>query len=693
MNIQRTYPCVLQENETECGVACLASICLFYGISVELTELRKLTGTDQYGSNLLGLQQAAQALGLLAEGMSGTIEDLLQQPPMCPYIANIMKNEQLAHYVVVYRQSAESFVVADPAVGITQYTKEEFQTVWTGYILTMKQQMRQTPKRLRRSRDKKYLRSFFSLIREQKPYVFFIGVLSLVATALSVAASFFSYYLFDVIVPQYLLSQLFGVVCVAVGIHILILVLNWVRMRMIAALSKRLNHTLLCRYASALVFADYSLYHQYTTGDFITRLQDTDTVRDALTQITITLSLDVVMMFAGALILGVLEWQLLVAVCFVMCCYGIGVAAFRRPIHASTTALREHNGAATDAFMELIHGIEDIKTCLAEKPVLEKNNAVSLTLMESFRRATVVSATQSVFSDTIMAIGEVLVLAIGAVFVIDGNSSFGAVAMFYSLFSVCISPAKNILLLMPTVRRAEVSAKRLQDIFAAASETREPESNEEISLLQDVKVQDVSFHYGNRALVLDHLTFCVKAGEHIALSGSSGAGKTTWIRLLLRLYQAQSGKIYIGENEISTIPLAVLRKKIAYVGQNAHLFRGSVLDNLCMGMPSMPKEAVIQFLESTAYGKIVKSFPLGYRTIVTENGDNLSGGQRQMLQIGRALLKQADILILDEATAAIDPCMRSVIHTAIEEVYRDKTMIVVSHDPSTALPCTRTVYL
>lgn len=689
----KNYKCIRQNNETECGAACLATVCLFYEIQAELSQIRELACVDRYGANLLGLKNAACALGFSAEGLSGSIDDLIAENLKFPYIAHIIKDGALEHFVVVFGQTENGFIIGDPAIGLENYTIDEFKEVWTGHILALIPQkgIKKRSKLLHKSTP---LASFFFLALKQKRKIFTISILSVTAAILSVAASFFSYYLFDVIIPKSFITQLISAAGAVIIIHLIIFALNILRTRIIAALSQKINYDLFCRYIASLLHIDYKFYEQFTAGDLVARLQDTDAVREALSQVTITVSLDVVMMFAGIATLAILDWRLLIISLCIMVLYGIAIAAFNAPISNATTKLREKDSITTNTFLETIHGIEDIKTCLFELPMFSQNEENISSLMETFRHATVVYSTQSIMADIIMSIGEVVVLSAGAVGIIYGSMSIGAVIMFYSLFAMCISPVKNILNLLPAIRKAEISAQRLQDVFSASPEPAFGLTGcEDLQLNGDLNVVNLSFRYGNRDLILDRFSFEIKAGEHIALLGSSGSGKSTLIKLLLRLYTAESGEIYIGGHNIQSIPLNVLRSKIAYISQTPYLFRGSILDNICMGAPESNRDNIVSFLNETPYQEIISLFPMGYNTMLADNGENLSGGQRQLIIIGRALAKQAEILIMDEATTAIDKERKQLVYKAIEKVYGDKTIIAVSHEQTEALHCDRSIIL
>lgn len=689
----RRYPCIRQNNETECGAACLASVCSFYGRPAELSQIREFACVDKYGANLLGLKSAACALGFAAEGLSGTIEELKAENLRCPYIAHIIKDGILGHFIVVFEHTDNGFTAGDPAVGLVHYTTEEFEKVWTGHVLALTPR-EPADKAKKARRPNRPFASLFPLVFRQKRQILAIAVVSFAATVLSVAASFFAYYLFDIVIPRSLFSQLLAAAGIAAAVHLMIFALHILRTRMIAVLSKQINYSLFCRYIASLLHIDHRFYERFTTGDLVTRLQDTDIVREALSQVTITVSLDVIMMAAGAAALAVLDWRLLLISLCIMLLYGISIAAFDRPISSATAKMREKDAMTTNTFLETIHGIEDIKAYALEPHMFSKNEENIGALMEAFRHGTVVYSTQSILASTMMSVGEIVVLSTGAVEVMAGSASVGTVIMFYSLFAMCISPVKNMIGLLPTIRRAEISAQRLQDVFSAPSEADcEPSGGEDLPLNGELRVADVSFRYGNRELILDRLSLQIKAGERVALLGSSGSGKSTLIKLLLRFYPAESGEIYLGGRDIRSIPLNVLRDQIAYISQTPHLFRGSIAENICIGIPENERDGIIRFLEHTPYHDVISLFPMGWHTMLADNGENLSGGQRQMIVVGRALAKQAEILILDEATSAIDQETKKLIHQAIDQVYANKTILVVSHDAAETLRCDRSIVL
>lgn len=676
MIVKRRYQCVQQENETDCGAACIATICLFYGKNIDISSVGKLAHVDRYGANMLGLQAAAQKLGFDAEGLSGTYEEFISSDLTLPCIAHIIIDDSLEHFVVVFEVSDNTLIIGDPAKGIAEYSADEFKAKWSGHILVL------CPNKAFKGqkRDTKYLQNFLrDAAKSNKRTIWIVASLSLCSALLSVGASYFMYYLIDTILPGTLVTRLVGSAGVACLLYLLILLLNRTRNNMSAALSEKVGNNLMTQYISQLLQIRYDFYEQHTTGDLISRLQDTDIVRDAVCQILTTALADLVMAIVSLCALLFLDPPLFFASMFIVVVYAITVAKYNTPIQKISTELRDKDASTSTLFLETVRGIETIKSYQAETDIAGKNKDRISALMDCLKRASILFSNQSTLADTIMSIGEIFVLSIGGIQIINNALTLGRLVMFYSLLSMCLSPIKNLIGLLPTIHKSEASAHRLCDVLAESVEETQPCTKLAYPLTGDIDIEELSFRYGNRDLILDGLSFHIKGGERIALIGNNGAGKSTFIKILLGLYRAESGSITINGNNVDSLPLQAMRRKISYVPQNTFLMRGSVLDNIRIGNHAMSEESIIRFLNATPFKSFIDQLPMGYQSILTENGANLSGGQRQMISVARALIKQGDILILDEATSAIDKQTEKLIQDTVCAVCPHTTTIVISH--------------
>jgi ATP-binding cassette subfamily B protein len=244
------------------------------------------------------------------------------------------------------------------------------------------------------------------------------------------------------------------------------------------------------------------------------------------------------------------------------------------------------------------------------------------------------------------------------------------------------------------LQTAIVAAERLSEILELESEFKEDEDKKLApSLKGDIEIEGLNFRYGARQLVLRDINLKIRSGEKIAIVGESGSGKTTLAKLLLGFYDYESGEIRINGYNIKDINKRHLREKIAYISQDIFLFSGTIFENLVLGNRNIKMEDVIEISRLTTLDEFVSKLPLRYNTMIEENGANLSGGQKQLIAITRALLKRPEIVIMDEATSNLDSVTEQAIGKVIEKVCEGITTIIIAHRLSTILKCDRVVVM
>ncbi|MET0492857.1 MAG: ABC transporter ATP-binding protein [Actinoplanes sp.] len=286
--------------------------------------------------------------------------------------------------------------------------------------------------------------------------------------------------------------------------------------------------------------------------------------------------------------------------------------------------------------------------------------------------------------DNLPRLGLALVLLVGGMMVIRGETTVGTIVAFNSYVLMLQPPFRMLGMMIMMGQRASASATRIYEILDTPSDVQDPPAPADPGPLRgEVRFEDVRFAYPNGTLALDGLNLHVRPGETVALVGATGAGKSTLGRLLARFYDVTGGRVTVDGHDVRTLSLKDLRDQVGIVPDEPFLFSLSIHDNIAYGRPAATRAEVIEAAEAAGADGFVRNLPDGYDTVVGERGYTLSGGQRQRVAIARALLVNPPILVLDDATSAIDVTVEQRIHASLRDLMRGRTTLIVAHRLST----------
>lgn len=300
-------------------------------------------------------------------------------------------------------------------------------------------------------------------------------------------------------------------------------------------------------------------------------------------------------------------------------------------------------------------------------------------------KGSIINVSLDTIVSTVTTIGTVCLFWVGTYLCRGNIIDFGEMFSFYYLLGSFLTPVGNLIDLQPTFQTALVAAERLEDIVSIDTENSSDSDN--IDLNGDIELRNVSFRYGFRNLILNNINMTIKKGQKIAIIGESGCGKTTIAKLLMNFYSPESGEIIINGENINNYSPKAIRNHIAYISQNTFLFSDTIKNNLKYGNENTTDEEIEQICKLCCADKFINEMPLGYNTMLEENGANLSTGQKQRIAIARALLKKPEILIMDEATGNLDTVTEECISKAIDNITKNITCIVIAHRLKTIKNC------
>ncbi len=388
--------------------------------------------------------------------------------------------------------------------------------------------------------------------------------------------------------------------------------------------------------------------------------------------------------FAGGVgFLFYLEWRLAILVTVLLPGIVIIVSYFSGKIHVLSHHSMEQEANVSSRFQESLSAASLIKAFSSEmrtvaRLVSELKSALHISLEQ-----TALNSLANVAISSLPGISRLLVLALGAYFVIKGQWTLGSLLAFQAYLGYVFGPAQFLATANLQLQNALASLERVSAIFDIAPEENLGTGSKVERLKGDVAFKNVSFSYDGQETVLKDISFDIRAGERVAIVGPSGVGKTTLLSLILRFYRPTSGEVYFDGRPASEYELSSLRRRIGYVSQATRLLSGNILENLRYGDPEATEDQVVRAAEMAGIHAFICSLQKGYGAQIGENGVNLSEGQKQRLSIARALVKDPDILVLDEPSSALDSLAESSIFQSLPDVLSGKTLFVVAHRLST----------
>ncbi len=684
------YTFVKQHDVTDCAAACMAMVCLHYKKETIITKLRDVMGTDLKGTNLIGLSKCAENLGFSSQAVRVDREGLLSEYTL-PAIANVVTKEGLSHFVVIFKITKTHIIVGDPAKDLEKVKIDEFYKSFTGALLLLKPNAEFIGGK---QKGAKMFDRYIKLLLPQKKLFVYAILASFLLTALGIISSLFNNIIYDEILPYHQKDVLKIMLLVFLGITITQTVIGFVRQWILLHLSIKIDIPLMLGYFEHIYKLPMKFFATRKTGDITTRFSDAFTIKNVFTSIALSLIMDVSMALISGVILFQMNPKLFVIILFMTIISILLVFIFKQPYKKINEEQMQQASILNSEIIEGLRGVEAIKGNANEEDELECIEKEYIKSLRIGYRESMLSNVQGSISSIISGIGNLLLLYAGISQVIDSNLTLGNYMAFMTLAGYFMDPIGNLVNLQLSIQEANISMKRLSEIMDYEREAGMEEGAEASQKYQeftgvngDVKLSHVTFRYGNRKPALKDVSFTIPKGKKVALVGSSGSGKSTIAKLLLKYYELEEGEITIGGVDISEYANDSLRRGISYVPQNIELFSKSIYDNIRVSRQNATLEEVKKAAKSADAHEFIKRLPMHYYTYLEEAGNGLSGGEKQRIALARAFLKENEFYIMDESTSNLDFVTENIIFDMIYNKFKKKTMLIIAHRLATVKNC------
>jgi len=427
-----------------------------------------------------------------------------------------------------------------------------------------------------------------------------------------------------------------------------------------------------------------SFFDDNQTGYLMSRLSsDVEGLRWFFSSTIVHIFSSIIRCIGGLGLLFYLEWRLAIGALVILPFIVISVRYFSGKVHVLSHQSMEKQAMVSSEFQESLSSVSLIKAFSSEARTIGRlMSGLKGTFQISMEQSTVSSVANFIIN-SMPAVARGVVLALGAYFVINGQWTLGSLLAFLAYLGYVFGPAQYLASANLELQNARASLERVSALFDIVPEEKIGVGKTVDRLKGEIEFKNVSFSYDDREPVLEDVSFRIHAGEHVAIVGPSGVGKTTLMSLILRFYRPASGEIYFDGSPATDYEVGSLRRRIGYVSQSTLLLSGTIIENLRYGNPEANEEQVMQATKAAGIHEFIQSLPAGYKTEIGEKGVNLSEGQKQRLSIARALVKNPDILVMDEPTSALDSKTEKSIFSTLPSLVRDKTLFVAAHRFST----------
>ena len=453
----------------------------------------------------------------------------------------------------------------------------------------------------------------------------------------------------------------------------------------VTTLGQRVTHELRCRLYTHAQRLSMSYHDRKRTGDIIsTATSDVDAIQGAVTSgVLDTMYYAMLLVGMSALMLW-LDWRFTLIALAILPALSFVVFKLTRQIKHASRDVRRREADLMSTMQEVLSSIRLVKAFGREDHERHRFERESEQIVDSSLRARDVKAKLSPAVEIIVALGSAAVLWFGALHVLDGALTAGALVVFLLYLSKMYKPIRELSKMTDTYSRALVAMDRINGFLGLELDVRDlPGARRALRFRGTIELDHVTFAYSPDRPALVDVSLTIPAGSVAAIVGPTGAGKTSLINLIGRFYDPQSGRVLIDGEDVRAFYQESLRERISFVLQDTLLFRGPIWQNIAYGKPqALPREIVRASRLANAH-EFIRKLPEGYKTMVGERGVMLSGGQQRRLAIARAIIRDAPILILDEPLTGLDAVSESLVLDALRQLMRGKTTVIISHNLST----------
>ncbi len=647
---------IKQEGFKDCGPSCLLNIIKHYKGYVDINELKEMCKTDKFGTTAYHLIEASKKLGFESYGIKCNLNDLKKENVILPCIAHVIINNSYNHYVVIEKIDFKKkrILVNDP-IGKHKYCSyTEFDKIFNNILIYL-----YPIKKIINTPNNSFIKFILEIIKSSTKQLIQVIFISIFITIFSIITSFYMQYMIDNI--MFSKQKIILIFILFLIIYLLKIISDFFRNKILILINQKVDFNLTFNTFKQIINLPYRYYKNNTTGEIISKINDLEAVRQVISKVSLSLFIDLPLTILSLIIMYILNNTLFFISLIIMLLYLFIIVIFKNKFNDLIDEATLNKASVTSYMVESINGYETIKGCNMENKIIHNFEDKYATYSNKICELDESYNYQYLLKELINNIGFLIIILVGIILVMDNKITIGTLLSFNSLLVYFLSPIRSIIDLDNNLKQAKISIKKILYLYYKKN------SIQTNAIVGDIVFKNLSYSFDDVNNVLSDINLTIKNKNKVMVLGSSGSGKSTLFKILKQHYEIKRDKVYINGIDINDYKL----NNIVYVSQNEILFSDTIENNIGNDIYKVSKICLID--------EIVKKTQLGYKTLIEENGFNLSGGEKQRIILGRALVNPFDILIIDEGLNQVDTNMERIIIKNILKEYKDKTIIFISH--------------
>ncbi len=682
------FPFFKQYDAMDCGPSCLRMIAAFYGKTYSLQKLRQLAHITREGVSLLGLSEAAEAIGFRTIGARITIEQLIGAPKPC-----VVHWDQ-AHFVVVYKYRKGIISVADPAFGLVDYTETEFKKHWLATVRQGEQKgicllFEPTPKFFELEGEEMNRGNFRFLLKYLRPHRKLVAQLILgflVGSLIQLIFPFLTQSIVDVGINTQDIDFIYLILAAQMMLFLSRMTVDFIRSWILLHISTRINISIISDFLIKLMKLPIGFFDTKMIGDLLQRIGDHKRIERFLTSQSLNVIFSVFNIVIFGIVLALYDWMIFMIFILGSALYIGWVFLFLRKRRELDFKRFTQLADNQSKLIQLINGMQEIKLNNYERQKRWEWERIQARLFQVNVNNLSLQQYQQAGSVFINETKNIVITILAATAVVHGNMTLGMMLAVQYIIGQMNSPLDQMIEFMQISQDAKISLERLSEIHTNKDEEQDQEGKlDTLPIKADMRISDLIFQYEgpHSPKVLNNINLIIPKGKVTAIVGTSGSGKTTLVKLLLGFYPPVSGTIKIGESDLSAYRQQWWRSQCGAVMQDGFIFSDTIANNIAVTEDEIDKEKLSYAVRMANIQEFIETLPLNYNTKIGSEGVGLSQGQKQRILIARAIYKNPEFIFFDEATNALDANNEKVILENLDEFFAGKTVVVVAHRLST----------